>query len=154
MKKDKIMFVCHGNICRSPMAQFVFSEIARRGGNASDFLVDSSAVSYEEIDNPLYPPARRILTEKGIPHFITHAKILERCDYEKYDFFIGMDSSNIRRMLSIFGADNDKKVHRLLDFTEEKRDVSDPYYTRNFEVVFDDIFLGCEALYNHLKALK
>jgi protein-tyrosine phosphatase len=134
------------------MAQFVFSEIARRCGNAYDFVVDSSAVSYEEIDNPLYPPARKILTEKGIPHFITHAKILEKRDYEKYDYFIGMDSSNIRRMMTIFGSDKDKKVYRLLDFTEEKRDVSDPYYTRNFDMVFDDIFLGCNALYNYLKA--
>ena len=150
----RIMFVCHGNICRSPMAQFVFLDIVKKNGEESDFFVDSSAVSYEEIGNPLYPPVRRILTEKGIPHFITHAKILEKRDYEKYDFFIGMDSSNIRRMLSIFGSDKDKKVYRLLDFTEEKKDVSDPYYTRNFEVVFGDILLGCEALYNYLKETK
>lgn len=150
----RIMFVCHGNICRSPMAQFVFLDIVKKNGEESNFFVDSSATSYEEIGNPLYPPARRILTEKGIPHFITRAKILEKRDYEKYDFFIGMDSSNIRRMLSVFGSDKDKKVYRLLDFTEEKKDVSDPYYTRDFDTVFDDIFLGCEALYNYLKELK
>ena len=148
------MFVCHGNICRSPMAQFVFLDVAKRMGDAELFDVDSSATSYEEIGNPLYPPVRRLLDSEGIKYHITYAKKLMREDYEKHDLFVCMDERNLRMLRAIFGEDRDQKVHRLLDFTESPRDVSDPYYTHDFDSVFRDIKSGCEALYTRLKTTK
>lgn len=150
--KTKIMFVCHGNICRSPMAQFVFLDILRRNGDEDNFLVDSSATSCEEIGNPMYPPARRELSRNGIKYHITYAKRLTDADYEKYDLFVCMDERNIRMIQTIFPHDRDSKICKLLDFTEEKRDVSDPYYTRDFDAVFSDIKMGCEGLYASLKS--
>ena len=150
MKKYRIMFVCHGNICRSPMAQFVFLDILKNNKCEGNFEADSAATSYEEIGNPLYPPARRVLDANGIKYRITYAKRLEDTDYEKYDLFVCMDERNIRMIRTIFPNDREGKICKLLDFTEDKRDVSDPYYTRDFDVVFADIKKGCQALYEHL----
>jgi protein-tyrosine phosphatase len=148
------MFVCHGNICRSPMAQFVFLDILRKNGEDKDFLVDSSATSYEEIGNPLYPPVRQLLDKAGISYHITYAKKLVSEDYGRYDLFVCMDERNIRMIRNIFATDRDKKVWRLLDFTDDKRDVSDPYYTRDFSSVFEDIKMGCQGLYDYFKRDK
>ena len=150
MKKHRIMFVCHGNICRSPMAQFVFTDILKNNKREGNFEADSAATSCEEIGNPLYPPARRVLDANGIKYHITYAKRLEAADYEKYDLFVCMDERNIRMIKAIFPRDLDGKICKLLDFTDEKGDVSDPYYTRDFDVVFSDIKKGCQALYEHL----
>ena len=151
MKKSRIMFVCHGNICRSPMAQFVFLDILRKNGDGDNFEVDSAATSYEELGNPLYPPARRVLDKNGIKYHITYAKRLATEDYDKYDLFVCMDERNIRLIKTIFPQDKDSKICKLLDFTDEKRDVTDPYYTGDFNSVFSDIRMGCQALYEHLK---
>ena len=152
MKKYRIMFVCHGNICRSPMAQFVFLDILKNNKCEGNFEADSAATSYEELGNPLYPPARRVLDANGIKYHITYAKRLATEDYDKYDLFVCMDERNIRLIKTIFPHDKDSKICKLLDFTEEKRDVSDPYYSGDFNSVFSDIKVGCLALYKSLKA--
>ena len=149
-KKIKIMFVCHGNICRSPMAEFIFKSLAQQRGIADRFIISSSAVSTEEIingvGNPVYPPAKAELKKHGISCDGKRAVRLKKDDYGKYDLIIGMDESNLRNMLRIFGGDPDKKVHKLLEFTLENRDVSDPWYSRRFDVAYNDILNGCTAL--------
>lgn len=149
-EKVKIMFVCHGNICRSPMAEFIFKSLAQKRGVADRFIISSSAVSTEEIingiGNPVYPPAKAELKKHGISCDDKRAVRLKKDDYGKYDLIIGMDESNIRNMIRIFGGDPDKKVHKLLEFTLENRDVSDPWYFRRFDIAYNDIFNGCTAL--------
>jgi len=153
-EKIKIMFVCHGNICRSPMAEFIFKSLAEKRGIADKFIISSSAVSTEEIingvGNPVYPPAKAELKKHGISCDGKRAVKLKKDDYDKYDLFIGMDETNIRNMLKIFGGDPDKKVHKLLEFTAENRDVSDPWYSRRFDVAYNDIFNGCTALIDNI----
>lgn len=148
--KKRIMFVCHGNICRSPMAEFVFKELAEKRGAASLFEVASSATSAEEIGNPVYPPARAELNKHGINCNGKYAVRLRKDDYEKYDLFIGMDSANIRNMLAVFGKDPDKKIHKLLDYTESGGDVADPWYSGKFDVTYRDVYNGCSALLNFI----
>ncbi len=146
----KIMFVCHGNICRSPMAEFIFKDMVRKQGREDEFLIRSSATSTEEIwgdrGNPVYPPARRELKRHGISCEGKTAVQLKKSDYDKYDIFAAMDSRNIRNIGLIFGSDPDGKVHKLMDFTDRKGDVADPWYTDNFEVAYNDIYDGCRAL--------
>ena len=142
----RIMFVCHGNICRSPLAEFLFRDMLRRLGKDKDVFVDSSAVSPEEEGNPVYPPIKRLLADKGIDVRGKYAKTLRRDDYGKYNMFIGMDSSNIRGILRIFGSDPDSKVIKLLDLTEDGGDVADPYYYGNYDKTLSDIELGCKTL--------
>ena len=153
-EKHRIMFVCHGNICRSPIAQFVFLDLLRKSGDVEKFTVESSATSTEEIysgiGNPIYPPAKEILKANGIPFFERRAVLLSRSDYEKYDLFVGMDSANIRNMYRIFGSDKQKKIKKLMDFTGRDRDVSDPWYTRRFDIAYNDIYEGCRALLEYL----
>lgn len=150
----KIMFVCHGNICRSPMAEFVLKDMVRRRGLEKDFVIDSSATSTEEIwsgvGNPVYPPARAVLEAHGINLSGKRAVQLKASDYEKYDLFIGMDSANIRNMTRILGGDKDNKIHKLMEYTGSSADVSDPWYTRDFDRCYKDIYAGCEALMNSL----
>ena len=141
----RIMFVCHGNICRSPMAEFVFRDLLEQRGIADRFLVSSSATSTEEIGNPVYPPARRELLRHGIDPSGKTAVQLSRRDYEKYDMFVGMDSANVRNMNRIFGDDPDGKIVKLLDF-DGGGDVADPWYTGNFSITYSDVLRGCEAL--------
>ena len=142
----KIMFVCHGNICRSPMAEFVFRHMINKRGLADKISVASSATSTEEIGNDTHRGTKAILTKYGIPFTRREAVQLTRADYNKYDMFIGMDSYNIRNMLRIFGADPDGKVIKLLDLTDRGGDVADPWYTGDFEATYRDVTEGCEAL--------
>ena len=150
----KIMFVCHGNICRSPMAEFIFKKMVADKKLDSDFEIRSSATSSEEIwrgiGNPIYPPAREELERRGIPFEKRRAVQLTREDYEKYDLFIGMDSANIRNMHRIFGLDKDNKIHKLMDFTLHGGDVADPWYSDRFDIAFDDIYEGCRCLLKKL----
>ena len=145
----KIMFVCHGNICRSPMAEFVFRELVKERGLSAELEAASSATSTEEIGNSVYPPARRELMKHGIDPSGKVAVQLERRDYGKYDLFVGMDSANIRNMHRIFGADPDGKIIKLLDLVGGG-DVADPWYTGNFELTYRDVLRGCTELLNRL----
>ena len=147
----KIMFVCHGNICRSPMAEFVLKDMVAKQHLGDRISVYSSATSTEEIGNDTHHGTRRILDKYGIPYTRRSATQLTRQDYSKYDMFIGMDSYNIRNMLRIFGADPGGKVIKLLDLTDRGGDVADPWYTGDFEETYRDVTDGCTAL---LKLLK
>lgn len=151
----KIMFVCHGNICRSPMAEFIMKKLVNEQGQQDDFLILSSATSTEEIwngiGNPVYPPAKSELKRHGISCDGKRAVQLRSDDYEKYDLFIGMDSANIRNMTRILKGDPDNKIRKLMDYTDRPGDVADPWYTRDFSITYRDILEGCTSL---LKALK
>ena len=148
----KVLFVCHGNISRSPMAEAVFRHMLEERGLGERFAVDSAAVSAEEIGNPVYPEANRTLVAHGLPASNHHAWQLTRADYDRYDFFIGMDQENIYRMRQIFGGDSQRKVGLLLAYTEHPREVEDPWYTGRFDRVFDLITQGCQALLETLLA--
>ena len=147
----RILFVCLGNICRSPMAKFIFQELLKRKGIENDFIVDSAATSNEEIGNGLYYNADMKLGEKNIEHKNHVAKQIKKEDYNKFDYIIGMEKRNIDDILRIVGDDFDRKVYRLLDFSDNPRDISDPWYTRNFEKAYLDIYEGCESLLNYIK---
>lgn len=148
------MFVCHGNICRSPMAEFVFLDMIKRRGLSDRITAASSATSTEEIGNDTHRGTKAILTKYGIPFSHREATQLTRQDYAKYDLFVGMDSYNIRNMLRIFGSDPDGKVVKLLDLTDRGGDVADPWYTGNFEATYRDVTEGCKALVDRLVAEK
>ena len=151
----KIMFVCHGNICRSPMAEFIFKDLVKKQRIADRFVIASSATSTEEIwngiGNPVYPPAKEELAKHGLSCNGKRAVQLKKSDYDKYDIFIGMDSANIRNMLRIFGGDPDGKVRKLMEYTGRGDDVADPWYSNRFDVAYRDILEGCTAL---LKAVE
>ncbi|MBQ7013278.1 MAG: low molecular weight phosphotyrosine protein phosphatase [Oscillospiraceae bacterium] len=150
----KIMFVCHGNICRSPMAEFIFKKMVEEAGLAEQFVIASSATSKEEIwndvGNPVYPPAREELAKHGISCKGKHAVQLKKSDYEKYDLFLAMDSNNIRNISRIFGYDPDKKVRKLLTYAGRTDDVADPWYSDRFDIAYADIYEGCRGLLNAL----
>lgn len=150
----KIMFVCHGNICRSPMAEFILKNMVKKKGLQENFAICSSATSTEEIwngvGNPVYPPARAVLESHGIDPAGKRAVQLNKSDYEKYDLFIGMDSANVRNMRRIFGGDSKGKIHKLMEYTHSTADVSDPWYTRDFDRCYNDIYKGCKALLKSL----
>lgn len=151
----KIMFVCHGNICRSPMAEFVFKDMIKKAGREAEFVIASSATSTEEIcggiGNPVYPPAKEMLARHGISCEGKRAVQLTKSDYENYDLIIAMDSMNIRNIRRIIGNDKYGKVHKLMNYTSQGGDVADPWYTRNFETAYNDIYSGCKALLESLK---
>ena len=150
----KIMFVCHGNICRSPMAEFIFKDMVKRKGLEDDFFVASSATSTEEIwggvGNPVYPPAKAELAKHGISCEGKRAVQLKKSDYDKYDLFVGMDSMNIRNMYRILGSDPEGKIRKLMEFTDRGGDVADPWYSGRFDVAWRDIYDGCEGLLESL----
>ena len=146
----RIMFVCHGNICRSPMAEFVFKDMVKRLGKESEFYISSSATSCEEIGNPVHRGTRTKLAEYGISCDGKRAVRLRADDYDKYDMFIGMDSYNLINMHKIFGSDKDCKIHSMLEFIGSKADVADPWYTGDFDKTYEDIKAGCEALLKKL----
>ena len=138
----KILFVCHGNICRSPMAEYVMKYLVEQAQLTDQFLIESAATSTEEIGNPVYPPARRKLAEHGISCNGHAARQMTRADYSRYDLLIGMDSANLRNMTRIAGGDPEGKIRPLL----YDKDVADPWYTGNFEVTWQDVLHGCQAL--------
>ena len=150
MEKYRILFVCHGNICRSPMAEFVMKDLVEKAGVAQQFLIESAATSTEEIGNSVYPPARRKLAEHGISCQGKTARQMTRLDYGRYDLLIGMDSWNIRNMRAISGGDPEGKIHMLMDYTNRPGDVADPWYTGDFEATWRDVLEGCEALLSQL----
>ena len=141
-----ILFVCHGNICRSPMAEFVMKDLVRKAGLEDAFYIESAATSTEEIGNDVYPPARRKLAEHDISCKGKTARQMTRRDYERYDLLVGMDSWNIRNMKVICGGDPDGKIRQLLDFTNRPGDVADPWYTGDFEATWRDVVEGCRAV--------
>ena len=155
----KIMFVCHGNICRSPMAEFVMKKLVKDKELENEFYITSRATHTDEIWNgvgsEIYPPAKEELYKNHIPFDKTkRATLLKKADYEKYDLFVCMDEENIRAMSRIFGSHNAKKCVKLLNFTNSSRNVSDPWYTRDFGQAYDDIFAGCTALLEKLTEEK
>lgn len=146
----KILFLCHGNICRSPMAEAVFKDMIARRGLADRFEVGSAAVSAEEIGNPVYFSANHELARRGLQRSDHHAWQLKSSDYDRYDFFIAMDMDNVHRMQRIFGGDSKRKIGLLLAYTDNPREIEDPWYTGRFDRVYDEIVEGCEALLNEL----
>ena len=146
----KILFVCHGNICRSPMAEFVMKDLAEKANATSKFHIESAATSREELGNPVYPPARKKLAEHGISCAGKRARQLTPADYEEYDFLIGMDSANIRNMNRICGGDPDGKIHLMLEYAGRPGDVADPWYTGDFEATWRDVEAGCKGLLQEL----
>lgn len=151
----KVLFVCHGNICRSPMAEFVMKNLTAARGLSDQFYIASAATSSEEIwngiGNPVYPPARAKLAEHGIACGGKRAVQLRREDYAQYDYLIGMDSANIRNMHRMLGGDPEGKVFKLLSFAGSDRDISDPWYTGDFDATYRDVVEGCEALLARLQ---
>lgn len=146
----KILFVCHGNICRSPMAEFVMKDIVKRENAAADFLIASAATSSEEIGNPVHYGTRNKLKQYGISTEGKYAVKLTRSDYQKYDYLIGMETRNLTNMKRIVGEDTDGKIFRLLDFTDSPKDIADPWYTGNFDITYDEVKMGCEALFAYI----
>ena len=141
-----ILFVCHGNICRSPMAEFVMKDLVKKAGMEDVFSIASAATSTEEIGNPVYPPARRKLSEHGISCAGKTARQLRKADYEHYDYLVGMDSANFRNMQRICGGDPEGKISLLLDYTDHPGSVADPWYTGDFEATWQDVLAGCRGL--------
>ena len=148
--KHSILFVCHGNICRSPMAEFVMKHLVKEAGRATDFHIESAATSTEEIGNSVYPPARRKLAEHGLSCQGKTARQMTRADYARYDLLVGMDSRNIRNMSRICGGDPDGKIVMLMDYTDRPGDVADPWYTGDFEATWRDVLEGCRGLLHSL----
>ena len=150
----RIMFVCHGNICRSPMAEFIFKKMIAERHMEDLFFVSSSATSTEEIwggrGNPVYPPAKEELSRHGISCDGKRAVQLKSSDYEHYDLFVGMDSANIRNMNRILLGDSEKKIRKLMEYTSRGGDVADPWYSDRFDIAYRDIYEGCEALLEDL----
>jgi len=146
----KVLFVCHGNICRSPMAEFVLKDMVKKENKENEFYIASAATSTEEIGNPPHPGTRNKLKEHGISCEGKHAVQVKKSDYEKYDFIIVMDGYNINNIRRIFGENNMGKVYKLLDFTGESRDIADPWYSGNFEATYKDVVEGCKAFLDKL----
>ncbi len=152
----RIMFVCHGNICRSPMAEFIFKDLTEKHRVAHKYEILSSATSTEEIwggvGNPVYPPAKRELAKHGITCEGKRAVQVKKSDYNSFDLFLVMDSNNLRNIMRIFGSDPAGKVHKLLDYTGFGGDVADPWYTGDFGAAYSDILKGCEKLLTMLES--
>ena len=148
----KILFVCHGNICRSPMAEFVLRDMVKKAGRSAEFVIASAATSTEELGNPVYPPARRELKAHGIDCTGKTARQLSWADYDRYDLFIGMDQSNLRAMHRILKGDPQKKIRLMMDYTDRPGDVADPWYTGEFGVTWRDVSEGCRSLLEALDA--
>ena len=147
----KILFICHGNICRSPMAEFVMKDLVRKAGLEESFYIESAATSREELGNPVYPPARRKLAEHGIGCAGKTARRIRPEDYGDYDLLIGMDEANMRSMARCFGGDPEGKLRLLMSYAGEERAVADPWYTRDFQATWVDVNRGCIALLESLR---
>ena len=147
----KILFICHGNICRSPMAEFLFKDMVKNRGIADQFQIASAATSNEEIGNPPHPGTRRKLSSLGISCQGKHARRMTSRDFDDYDYLLGMDSWNLRNMKRFArNAEEEKKIARLLDFSDHPRDIADPWYTGDFETTYQDIMEGLEAFLKYL----
>ena len=146
----KILFVCHGNICRSPMAEFMMKKFVRQAGLENDFTIASAATHDDELGNPVYPMARQELAKHGIGCPGHAARLIEKDDYDRFDLIIGMDDANMNDMLALFGDDPDGKLHLMMDYTGKHRNVADPWYTRNFTATWKDLYAACTALFNLL----
>lgn len=146
----KILFVCHGNICRSPMAEFVMKDLVTKQGLSDQFHIASAATSMEEIGNGVHRGTRRILDGLGISYAGKCAVRLERSDYKTYDYLIAMEQYNIKNMLRILGSDPEHKISRLLDFTDHPGDIADPWYTGDFDLTYREVKEGCEGLLLHI----
>ncbi|MDO4171077.1 MAG: low molecular weight protein-tyrosine-phosphatase [Lachnospiraceae bacterium] len=146
----KILFVCHGNICRSPMAEFVLCDMVKKAGLENEILVASAATSREEIGNPVHYGTQAKMQQMGIPMTPHRAIQLTKRDYEEYDYIIGMEHWNLRNIGRICGRDTEQKVHLLLDFSDRPRDISDPWYTGDFDTTYRDVVEGCEGLLKFL----
>lgn len=148
----KVLFICLGNICRSPMAEFVFRDMVQKRGLADRFHIASAATSTEELGNPVHHGTTEKLKKYGISTKGKYAVQLKKKDYQEYDYLIGMESRNVRGIQRIIGSDSEHKVSKLLDFTGHPRDIADPWYTGNFDKTYDDILEGCEAFLNYLES--
>ena len=147
----KILFCCHGNICRSPMAEFVMKELVKEAGLEEEFTIESAACTREELGNPVYPPARRKLAEHGIDCTGKTARLLTRGDYTRFDLWIGMDGENLWDMRRICGGDPEKKLHLLMEYAGRPgTEVADPWYTRDFDATWRDVEDGCRGLLESL----
>lgn len=138
----KVLFICHGNICRSPMAEFVFKDMVKKAGREDEFFIASAATSTEEIGNSVHPGTKRKLASVGISCDGKRAVQMKKNDYDAYDYLIAMDDWNIRNILRIIGADTDQKVYKLLYFAGETGDIADPWYTGNFDETYNDVVRG------------
>ena len=145
----KILFVCHGNICRSPMAEFVFNDMAKKNGLENKVTANSAATRTDELGNPVYPPARKILAEHGLDPSGKTARLIKKSDYDEYDLLVCMDDANARDMKRLFGRDD--KTRLLMSFAGEKRGVADPWWTGDYEETWRDVETGCKALLEKLK---
>ncbi len=143
---QKILFVCHGNICRSTMAEFVMKELVRRAGREAEFIIDSCACRTDAIGSDTHPDTKKILQENGIPFTPRAARQIRREDYAQWDDIIAMDEENMRDLMRLSSGDPDGKIALLLSFAAEKREVADPWYTGNFAATYDDVLRGCSAL--------
>ena len=146
----KILFICHGNICRSTMAEYVMKHLVKQAGLEDCFYIDSAATSREEIGNPVHHGTRRKLAQMGVPCGDHRARQMTREDYESFDLLIGMDNANIRNMHRIAGGDAEGKISMMLDYTNRPGEVADPWYTGNFDETWDDVFEGCTGLLERL----
>ncbi len=146
----KILFVCHGNICRSPMAEFVMKDLVQKRGLTSDFVIASAATSTEELGNPVYPPVRRLLEEHGISTAGKRARQITKNDYRAFDLIIGMDMANMRNMRRVFDGDPENKVHLLLDYTDTPGEVADPWYSDDFARTWQEVQAGCQGLLENI----
>ncbi|MBQ9534206.1 MAG: low molecular weight phosphotyrosine protein phosphatase [Prevotella sp.] len=142
----RILFVCYGNICRSPMAEFVMKDLVCKAGLEDKIYIESAATSTEEIGNEVYPPARRKLAEHGISCKGKTARQMTRGDYDRFDLIVGMEGWNLRNMERICGGDPEDKIHLLMDYTDRPGEVADPWYTGNFDATWRDVAEGCEGL--------
>ena len=155
----KICFVCHGNICRSPMAEFIFKKIVSINNCKNDYYIESRATHTDEIfrgvGSHIYPPAQRVMTRRKIPFDSEKmAELLKESDYDCFDLFVCMDNENVRSMLRIFSNDKNYKIRKLSEFSDTGRDVSDPWYTGDFDTAFSDIYKGCEGLFEYTQSNK
>lgn len=146
----RILFVCLGNICRSPMAEFVMKDLVNKRGMKNKFYIDSAATSYEEVGNNMHYGTTDKLNQKGIPYSKHKARKIGIQDYKKFNYIIGMEDRNVKDIIKIIGSDTECKVHRLLDYSNNPRDIADPWYTGNFEITYNDILEGCTALLENL----